>query len=476
MQPPLVVDLDGTLVQTDTLVEGMARACKANPFHAFNILLWLFSGIAKLKEKLAALSPTDASHLPYRADFVEYLRQEKAKGRELILATAAHRTIATAVARHLDLFSRVFATENGTNLKGRAKLACLHQAGIHDFVYAGDSLADWPLWTSAHAAVLVGVGPVLSRRVHQRVSVERAFPQTPANLSVWLRLLRWHQWSKNTLLFVPLLTSFAFDDANKLITALLGFLSFSLCASATYIFNDLWDLDNDRQHPRKKSRPLASGQISIQAGVVCALALLVSGFLLATQVGMAFCAALGIYLLLTASYSFYFKARMALDVLVLSMLYTLRILAGSLATDIAISRWLLAFAAFSFLGLALVKRCAELMHKRGTHPQERLPGRGYMAQDIEVLYPFGIASSLVSVVVFCLFITAPETSLRYGSPHLLWLAAIGLVYLHMRLWLKTVRGEMDDDPIVHMLNNQSSLATAAVIVLIMLVAHLSART
>jgi 4-hydroxybenzoate polyprenyltransferase len=302
------------------------------------------------------------------------------------------------------------------------------------------------------------------------VLVEREFSSDRAGLSIWLRALRLHQWLKNLLLFVPLLTAFSFTDIGKLASMVLAFLAFSVAASATYMVNDLWDLENDRAHPRKRLRPFASAQLSILHGLAIAAGALFLAFGLAFTVSTGFFLMLLLYLVLTSAYSWVLKEYVLIDVLMLSLLYTLRILAGSVATGIATSSWLLAFSVFMFLSLALVKRCAELVSLE-QNGAEVTRGRDYRVTDLVVLWPLGVGAALSAVVVFGLFISAPETQARYATPHLLWLVAIGMIYWLARLWIKTSRGEMHDDPVVYAIKDRGSRVTVFAMIAVTLAAH-----
>ncbi len=467
---PLVVDLDGTLTLTDTLAESVVQVVKRNPLNLLKLPGWLLGGRGAFKEQVAAHADFGAESLPYREPLLDYLRTEKARGRRIVLATAAHHSIAARVSDHLGLFDEVFATGSGVNLKGQAKLDRVHEQVGARFVYAGDSKADLPIWHACGGAILAGVAPEVGAAVRAQASVEREFSNLEAGWPVWRRALRVHQWLKNLLLFVPLFTAFAFFDLDRLATLALAFIAMSLGASATYIANDLWDLDNDRRHPRKCLRPFASGQLPILHGVGCALVLLILSFCIGLAASPAFAGMLALYLVLTTAYSWFLKTRVLADVIMLSLLYTLRIVAGSIAADISISHWLLAFSVFTFLSLALVKRCAELVSLR-QRGQAATSGRDYQVADLEVLWPFGIGASLAAVIVFGLFINAPDTMARYATPPLLWGAALGFIYLFSRLWISTVRGEMHDDPIVHLLENRRSLGVLLLIVAVMLTAH-----
>lgn len=469
-KPVIVVDLDGTLTPTDTLIESTIKAIKKSPANLLRLPLWLARGKADFKRAIAARSNISAEQLPYRESFVKYLREEKKNGRRLILATAAHKSIADSVAQHLGLFDNVLATDTSENLKGKKKLEAILNSIGNNFVYAGDSRADIPIWNAAKAAILVGTSAGTAVTIRGKVPIEREFPAEKAGLLVWLRALRVHQWLKNLLLFVPLLTAFSFFEIEKIASIAVAFLAFSFAASATYLVNDLWDLENDRAHPRKRLRPFACGKLPIGRGIEMAIGALCIAFILALSVSTSYFFILLLYLFLTSTYSWVLKEYVLIDVLMLSLLYTLRILAGSVATGITISSWLLAFSAFIFLSLALVKRCAELVSIQQSG-ETATRGRDYRVTDLVVLWPLGVCAAISAVVVFGLFISAPDTLVRYGTPNLLWLVAIGLIYWLGRLWVKTSRGEMHDDPLVYAIKDKGSRTTVFSMVAIMLISH-----
>jgi 4-hydroxybenzoate polyprenyltransferase len=468
---PLVVDLDGTLTPTDTLVEGVLLALKRQPWLLLLLPWWLLQGRAVLKREIAARAVVVAPWLPYRADLLAYLHEQRATGRRIVLATAARVEIAQAVAAHLGLFDLVLATDGPHNLKGQAKLTAIRAAVGNRFSYAGDSRADLPIWAAATAAVPVGVGVGLMRQVQAVASVERIFAAPAAGLRVWLKALRVHQWLKNLLLGVPMLTAFGVLDLEKWFTLALAFVAFSLVASATYLVNDMLDIESDRQHPRKRLRPFASGALPLTKGAAVSLLLLGAGLGFAGWLSPSFLAVTLLYLFMTGCYSWAIKGYVLIDVVMLACLYTLRIIAGALAIQVAISSWLMAFSVFLFLSLALVKRCAELVvlqqqGKDATH------GRDYRVGDLAVLWPLGVGAGMCAVVVFGLFVSAPETVARYPAHQLLWLMALTLVYWLARLWVKTARGEMDDDPIVYALRDRGSRWVLSVATLLVLCARL----
>ncbi|WP_310447389.1 UbiA family prenyltransferase [Thiobacillus sp.] len=467
---PLFVDLDGTLTPTDTLLEGAFALIRKQPSSLLKLPFWLLRGRAALKANIARDTRIDAANLPYHASLLDYLREQRAGGRRIYLATASHQQTADAVANHLELFDGVIASDASSNLKGRTKLAAIQSMAGGDFAYAGDAAADLPIWQQAQAAILVGTSPKVGAEVRLHTPVEAEFSHPRADLRVWLRALRIHQWLKNLLIFVPLLTAFSFFDLGKLGAALLAFVSFSLAASATYLLNDLWDLDNDRVHPRKRSRPFASGRLGIPQGLGAAALMLTAALAMAGSVSGGFLAMLLVYLVATSAYSWRLKQYVLIDVLTLSLLYTLRILAGAVAINVATSPWLLAFSVFLFLSLALIKRCSELISLEQLG-QTTTRGRDYRVSDQQVLTPLGVAAALSAVVIFGLFITTPDTTQHYTQPQLLWFTGVGLIYWLARLWIKTVRGEMHDDPIIFALKDFGSQVTIA----IMLAATLAAR-
>lgn len=467
---PLVVDLDGTLTLTDTLTESLVKLLRQSPLQLLCIPLWLSKGRAGFKEAISSRVTLSVERLPYCEPLLDYLRSERSRGRRIVLATAAHASIAHGVAAHLGLFDEVLATQAGRNLKGKTKLAAIDRLFGGDFVYAGDSEADVPIWRAAKAAVLVGASARVTQIVRRITPIEVEFPIGRRGPAVWLRALRVHQWLKNLLLLVPLLTAFSFDEIRNLATISVAFLSFSLAASATYVLNDLWDLEDDRAHPRKKSRPFAAATLSIVDGLIVAAVSLGVALALAIVVSKGFFLMLVSYLALTSAYSWTLKRQVLIDVIMLSLLYTLRILAGSVAIETVTSTWLLAFSVFVFLSLALVKRCAELvLLEQGGATATR--GRDYRVSDLVVLWPLGVGSALSAVVVFGLFISAPETQIRYATPQLLWLVAIGLVYWLARLWIKTSRGEMNDDPVIYAIKDRGSRVAIAAMIITTLLAH-----
>lgn len=456
---PLCVDLDGTLVATDTLVEGALALARHRPASLLRVPLWLLRGRAYLKQRIAAEVPLPVSLLPYQPDLLEYLRREHASGRELVLATAADREVAHGVALHLGLFHTVLASDGRTNLSGsRKRQALIDRFGRGNFDYAANSYVDLPVWREAAGAILVDTPPGLAHRVRgERVEVREVFTRRSPAWRAWLRAVRVHQWPKNLLVFVPLLVGHHIDDPTAVGHAAIGFVAFTLGAASVYLLNDLLDLEADRRHATKHRRPFAAGDLPVLAGLLAVPVLAAASLGLSLALLPArFSLVLGTYLTLTVAYTFALKRMLLVDVIALAGLYMLRVLAGGQATGITISMWTLAFSAFLFLSLALVKRFAELQRS-----PEAPHGRGYWPSDLTPVAIQGIASGYAAVLTLALYINSPEVRLLYSEPHWLWLLCFVLVYWISRVWVLAYRQQMNEDPVLFALRDKASYVLAA---------------
>lgn len=445
---PLVTDLDGTLVATDTLFEGILSLVRQSPAGILLLPLWLSRGKAFLKAEIARRFPLRAESLPYRADLIEYLREERAAGRRIVLATAAHETVARGVADHLGLFDEVLASCGSVNLKGaRKRDELVKRFGIRGFDYAGDSAADAPVWAACRIGHIAGH---LVRLPHSAVDAGategRNFGGVRAGLATWLRAVRVHQWVKNLLVFVPALLNHHLDL--KILQSLtIAWLSFSLVASGTYVINDLFDLEADRRHRRKCRRPFASGEIPIAQGIAMALFLLSAGLLSGALVSTQLAACLLTYLGLTILYSLSLKGKPILDVVVLAVLYTLRVYSGGLVSRAYVSPWLFQFSIFLFLSLAFVKRYSELRYLR-LRREPSAARRGYRLQDLSIISQAGVGSGLLAALVLALYVNGTEIERLYPNPQMLWGVCPLFAYWIIRVWLIAHRGNMHDDPIL----------------------------
>ncbi|MGH8499174.1 MAG: UbiA family prenyltransferase, partial [Methylococcales bacterium] len=425
---PLFVDLDGTLIKTDLLIESALFLLREKPWMLFALPYWLAFGKARLKEELAKRSQLDFSVLPLHGDFAEFLRGETRDGRILCLATASDLQLAEPIAKRLGIFEHVLASDGQRNLKGKHKLeAILTCCNDSAFDYAGNARADLAIWAKARRVLIVNPDFGVTASARKRgFELERIFDDRPPLAKTWIRALRIHQWAKNALLGVPILTAHEFHFAALAQTST-AFLCFGLIASACYLLNDLLDLESDRQHPRKCKRPLAAGDIGLPAGIMAMVILYTTGFGLAHWVSDSFVLTLLAYIGVTIGYSFYFKRVVLVDVLLLASLYTIRIVAGAFAIRVLLSSWLLAFSMFVFLSLALVKRCAELNAMKRLS-RTRISGRDYRVSDYSILSAMGIAAGYLSILVLALFINSPAGLDEYSNPILLWLLCPLLAY------------------------------------------------
>jgi 4-hydroxybenzoate polyprenyltransferase len=455
---PLVVDLDGTLIRSDVLVESGFAFTRSAPHRFYEPLLWLArEGKPGLKSRLAAATDLDVTILPYDTAVIEWLKGERAAGRTLVLATASHERYANAIADHLGLFDRVFATHGDINLSAHRKRDRLvEEFGEKGFDYAGNSHDDIAVWASAERAYVVNPSPGVERAARKQGNVERVIDERPAWPKTLAKSMRVHQWLKNLLIFVPLLAAHQLSDTALVISAVLAFFAFGLCASSVYLLNDLLDLEDDRHHQTKRRRPLASGALPLAWGAALFPVLLVLGGVIAwTCLPRAFSVVLLAYYAITLAYSMYLKRRVMVDVVVLASLYTTRIVAGSAAIDARLTFWLLAFSMFIFLSLALVKRYAEL-HALKEQGLVKTRGRGYVADDLSLISSLGAASGYLSVLVLALYIQDKETTNLYRHPQFIWLACPLLLYWVSRAWLIAHRGSMHDDPIVFAAKDRGS--------------------
>ncbi|MFP2926803.1 UbiA family prenyltransferase [Pyxidicoccus sp. 3LG] len=467
---PLAVDLDGTLVRTDTLHENLLALFKHAPWLLLLLPLWVLKGKAFFKAEVARRAALDASLLPYNEELVAWLHEEKARGRRLVLATAADRRIAEGVAAHLGLFSDVYASDGKVNLSGARKLARLKES-LGTFDYAGNDAVDVPLWRECNRVVVVHAPAGVLKQAHGLGrQVHRVFERPSVGPRTWVKALRVHQWAKNALVFVPLLAAHKAADPALLLKALLGFAAFSLCASSVYVLNDLLDLDSDRRHPTKQKRPFAACALPVSTGVMLAPALLLAGAAVCLLLPPAFSALLATYYALTLAYSLRLKQVVMLDVLVLAGLYTVRIFGGALAVGVPTSSWLMMFSMFLFLSLALVKRLSEVRRLRLSN-EKAAHGRGYLAQDYEQLASLGAASGQVSVLVLALYITSKEVTALYTHPERLWLLCPVMLYWVGRVWVLAHRGLVNEDPLVFALRDRVSYAVGLVAALVLWVAR-----
>ena len=459
--PPLCVDLDGTLIRSDVLLESLLLLLKRNALYLLLAILWLVSrGKAGLKAQIAARVTLNPAVLPYNKELLGWLKAERARGRELWLCTAADEKLARAVAEYVGLFDGVIASDGIRNLAGQNKADQLvERFGRGGFDYCGNERRDLAIWRCARGAIVVNAAPALERQLSSErtpIKVLHAFPRAGKQIRAAVRALRPHQWAKNVLVLVPLFAAHRTGDLDALADALLGLVAFCLCASSVYVLNDMLDLEADRAHARKSKRPFAAGDLSLAVGLALVPALLGVAALIAAFLPEKFQLWLAAYYVLTAAYSFALKRLLLVDAVALAGLYTLRIIAGAGAATVALSFWLLLFSVFLFLSLAFVKRYAELDALRR---QQRLQaiGRGYHVEDLAVLQSFGTASGYLSVLVLALYINSADILPLYHRPKVIWTLCVVMLFWISRVWMTAHRGKMHDDPVVYALRDRVSL-------------------
>lgn len=439
------VDFDGTLHRSDLLFEQLVRLLPRKPWMAPR-LLWILAsqGKAGLKSAATALMPVDGIQLPWNDEVVAFAREAARQGDVVILTAGDERAVETIINRQAEPW-RVVGSRHGTNLKGQMKAErlqdlCPSGEGAH---YVGDSAADIPAWAVSTEASFVGSHQ--RKHIYEQKSGKTFTRHFVAERDTWvelLRALRPHQWLKNLLVFLPLIAGHAWFDAQAWQLSLRAFVGFCMAASAVYLFNDLLDLDADRLHPRKRTRSIAQGTVSIPRAVVLA-SLLGLGAFFVGPFTWPYQICLAGYLATSVLYTLMAKKVLALDIVVLAFLYTLRIVAGGVATGIELSSWLLMFSGFFFFSLAAGKRYTELVHLG----QSITVGRAYGPAHRTPLAALGIASAMTAILVLALYTKDAHLTI-YSRPELLLLGCPVLAFWFSRFWFQSASGKAGYDPVL----------------------------
>ncbi|UWQ35200.1 UbiA family prenyltransferase (plasmid) [Leisingera sp. M527] len=460
----LVVDLDGSLLRTDMLFETAWSALSHRWTSVLPVLGKLGQGRAPLKRFLERAGPVDAAVLPYNEKVIAYVAEWRQQGGRTALVSASDQNIVTRIADHLELFDEAIGSDGQENLKGEAKAARLRTLyGDKGYAYIGDSRADLAVWRSAAQAITVGLPPRLAAEAERTTGTVLHLTPREDRLRPLLRAMRPHQWLKNVLVFLPLMAAHQFGLA-AIVQTLMAFAAYSLIASSVYLLNDLLDLAADRVHPRKRLRPFASGRLPLAWGTVLAPGLLLAGFAIAFALGPAFAAVMAFYYAVTTLYSFLLKRRLVVDICALAGLYTLRIIAGGVATGIPLSVWLLAFSMFFFFALAAMKRQAELVAEGGGG-DKTVAGRGYRTSDTPLVANMAVSSGYMSVLVMALYLNTGGVRELYAYPEALWGICLVLLFWLSRMVMITHRGWMHDDPVVFAARDYVSIVCLALIFL-----------
>jgi 4-hydroxybenzoate polyprenyltransferase len=465
---PLVVALDGTLVSTDMLLESCLVFVKAKPLQLFRLPFWLARGRAWFKRRVAMEATPDIATLPYNKELLVFLRAQKETGRRLVLATGTDAMLAASLAQTLGLFDSVLASDGVIDLSGaRKRDRLIAEFGVKGFDYVGSSERDREVWQVARRAILVAPTSALREMAAQASEVGRVFETPPPGPATYFHALRPHHWFKSSLVFLPLLVTHQLYDASKFIHALFAFAAVSLCASTVYLLNDLLDLPEDRRHPHKKDRVLASGWLPV-AGALAMMPLLLFGAALAS-LGQppTFLAVIGLYVVLMLAYCLRLRDLRGWDVLTLAVGYSLRVVAGGVAEGIETSIWLLAFCFFLFLGLALLKRYAEMVTIRSLEGlQARV--RAYAVADSDMVALYGGISSYLALLPLVIHLAIQQP--LHARYELAWIVLVLLTYWLTRMWRLAGRGYIRSDPLSFALTDRVSRNVGILMVLTALIA------
>jgi len=458
---PLVLDVDGALLGTDLLHETAIAYVKGNPLRVVLLIWWLFLGKAVLKRRLAERVVIDVRGLPVNEALADYALAAHESGRTVCLATAADELLALKLVQRFSFIDFVIASDGAANLKGHAKADALVERFPDGFAYAGDSKSDLHVWRRAEAIVLAGARPAVAARARALgKTVEAEFPRQRLSLRGWAKALRLHQWAKNVLVFPPLILSGLFSSADAWEKASLAFLALGLVASATYLINDLWDLEDDRRHWTKRNRALASGLMTVKQAAVAVPLALGAGLALGAHVGAPVVMVLLVYLGLTLAYSIALKRKPILDVFSLAVLFTLRLVLGIAAVHVVASPWLLVFSMFLFASLSFAKRQTEVLRlaSKKEDAAGKLSGRGYFVSDAAFILAMGVSCGMASIIIMALYLTQEAMLVQfYANVNWLWGVPAVLFLWLSRIWMLCQRGELDDDPVVFAMRDPKSL-------------------
>jgi 4-hydroxybenzoate polyprenyltransferase len=475
---PVYVDLDRTLIRTDLLVEAVACLARTKPWK-LPLLGWylLIRGKAATKAWLADLVLPDPALLPYNKTVLDLIEEKRKRGLPVILATASNRRYAEAVAAHLGVFDEVLASSESVNLKGEEKLAAIHanlrKRGLRKMDYVGDCVDDVCLFQASRKGYLFSHQRRWSRRflsAHKNVSL---IGSEPPRTSEYIRSLRPHQWSKNILILLPVFLAHQWTNTTALLSAFVAAILFNITASGVYLLNDFIDVERDRKHPTKRHRPLASGALPLHYGPLGSMLLFILAFTsTALLTPPFFLVVLFGYVATNFCYTFWLKNKPVIDVILLTLMYVFRIVAGGVATGLYVSDWLMSFSLFLFLSLAFGKRYQEICaaQSAGAH-SGRI--RGYVASDIRLIEVGGVGSGLLASLVLTLYIRNPEVTELYSAPRILWFMCPLILYWIGRFWIVCFRGEMKDDPVVFAMKDPISYCVAGCSLAIILFAKFS---
>jgi 4-hydroxybenzoate polyprenyltransferase/phosphoserine phosphatase len=460
---PLAVDIDGTFLKTDMLFEGFWLAMGKQPLNTIKTVFRHFNDRARLKREITELADINVELLPVNPDIEAYIADAKKAGREVIFASASDATLVQRLADYHGLAGDHIGSDGEVNLKGDAKAAALNtRFGEGNYAYAGDQRLDMKVWKSAGEAIVVGNHTGIVRKLKSDgvdvVQVKKSWSRRSLAMG-----LRPHQWVKNSLLLLPLIAAHSMDSV-ALLRVILAIAAFSAAASSIYIVNDLLDLEADRQHPKKRFRPLASGNARIPDAMLMSVALGVFALGVGFIMSWSLLGVIALYMILSLSYSLKLKKMRWVDVATLAGLYTLRVVAGGIAAQVVASGWLVAFIFPTFLALGCVKRLTELTL---ANSDGKVPGRGYRKSDREDLVNVAGLGVFFSLLVFVMYTFGNTAAALYPDIWLLRLAIIPLALWQIRMVALGWQGKQDYDPIVFAMRDTTGILIVVITVLIL---------
>jgi 4-hydroxybenzoate polyprenyltransferase len=452
---PIVVEVDATLNKQTLIIESLTILLNKRPERLFVVPVWFLMGHERLQQEIDRRIPIDAYPMPYRAEVLEYLRKQLAKGRTVVLTTGTDKQLARRVAKDLRISAGIMTDGSCGTPAPKLKRECLVRGlGHKGFDYVGNRSGDLAVWSAARKVVLINPSAQLLRMVSKVTEVQGVFEDRRARTRDYWNALRPTHWLKNCLVFVALYDGHIFNEPVLLGKAFLAFVALCLCTSSGYLVNDVFDIRADRRHPQKRQRPFASGLLPLSYAITMAPALLVMSCALSVLVSPVLLGTVLIYIALSLTYSLYLKTVVLLDVIVLAGLYTLRILSGAAVTGEWPSEWLLASSMFLFASLALVKRYDELVVMRSVDG-DHTKARSYSGSDAELLASMGAASGFAAILTFVLYIWHSSAQL-YGRHEVVWFLCPLLLYWLAHIWLTAHGGRLREDPVVFALHDRTS--------------------
>ena len=460
-QTPLVVDVDQTLLRSDLLLESFWTALGKDAWAALKTVYRNIGSRARLKHELAQLSDLDVGRVPVNEAVLERVRQAQSEGREVVLASGSDRKLVHRVAARFGIEGQHIGSTPERNLTGSTKSAALiDRFGVNGFDYIGDAPIDLKVWKDARQAVAVAPSPAILKGLETIGKTPEILPGG-WRFKHLAKALRPHQWVKNVLLLLPFIASHP-KGIVGLDLVLFAMISFSFAASSIYVVNDLLDLDADRQHEKKHTRPFAAGTVPIRIGMLVSLGLGLTALLISILISWKMFGIIAIYMSLSLAYSIKLKSMRWVDIWVLGTLYTLRVVAGAVAASVAASGWLIAFVFPVFMSLGCVKRLTEVARAKS---RRRVPGRAYAKRDRVDLLNMSVMAALFANIIFLTY-TYSETAyeLYAGIWELRWVV-IPITAWMVRMISTGWAGSQDYDPIVFAVRDRTGLILSIIVVL-----------